>query len=235
MSSYRRAPLIYSQFVPAGPTDGAARLGAGDGLGDRAGARAAEEPALKAGQEATDGSALGHAGSTDEACAQCASSGPACPPPRFFTERECCRLQGFDDSFRLGDHGQTHRFYHCIGNAVCPPVIREIGKAALRALLVEAAEAASGDDGARGATAEPLFPRLGLGRPQGAGGEPLPAVPYPLVWKHRAAQPADGQAALQSPPSQTGAEKPGRAAAQRKPELGPEAVASNKRQRGRPA
>ena len=45
--------------------------------------------------------------------------------PRFFTQRECCRLQGFPETFRIpaqreGDEG---RFYYQIGNAVAPPMI----------------------------------------------------------------------------------------------------------------
>jgi hypothetical protein len=112
---------------------------------------------------------------------------------RFLTERECCRLQGFDDSFEVGDHGQAHRFYHCIGNAVCPPIVREIGKALLAALLAEVGVAAPHGAPATEARADAaegrrrsaeLFPRL-----FSAGGGSadhlelsLEPVPYPVHW-----------------------------------------------------
>lgn len=150
MSSYRRAPQIYSQFVPPA-AEAAAVVTVAEGAQEAA-AEGAQAPAALP------------------------------PPPRFFTERECCRLQGFDDSFKIGDHGQVHRFYHCIGNAVCPPVVCEIGKAALRALLDERAargEGGSAADGAGAGELDALFPRLGA--PQSP-----PAVPYPCVWKRQA-------------------------------------------------
>ena len=86
MSSYRRSPALYSQFVADARLEGAAALE---------------------------------------------------PPPRFFTERECLRLQGFPDDFVIGDFGKTHRAYHIIGNAVVPPVVRRIADALLRALEAE--------------------------------------------------------------------------------------------------
>ncbi|CAD7946446.1 unnamed protein product [Amoebophrya sp. A120] len=46
--------------------------------------------------------------------------------PRFFTPRECCRLQGFPEDFeipRKDNLGEEGRFYHQIGNAVVPAVI----------------------------------------------------------------------------------------------------------------
>eukprot|EP00747_Dinoflagellata_sp_TGD_P222169 gnl/TRDRNA2_/TRDRNA2_93910_c0_seq1.p1 gnl/TRDRNA2_/TRDRNA2_93910_c0~~gnl/TRDRNA2_/TRDRNA2_93910_c0_seq1.p1 ORF type:complete len:621 (+),score=98.26 gnl/TRDRNA2_/TRDRNA2_93910_c0_seq1:98-1960(+) len=59
-------------------------------------------------------------------------------PPRFFTMRECCRLQGFPESFVLHeprvDVQDPNRFYHFVGNAVSPPVIRALGAAVLAAL-----------------------------------------------------------------------------------------------------
>jgi len=53
-------------------------------------------------------------------------------PPRYFTPRECCRLQGFPENFQITSSGRRcrdpGRFYHFIGNAVAPPVIRAIGE-----------------------------------------------------------------------------------------------------------
>lgn len=67
--------------------------------------------------------------------------------PRFLTPRECCRLMGFPESFRIpieigisakgkklnGDKCES-QFYCQIGNAVCPPVIQAIASEMLRAL-----------------------------------------------------------------------------------------------------
>ena len=47
--------------------------------------------------------------------------------PRFFTPRECARIMGFPDSFKTEcSNVEPNRFYHQIGNAVCPPVITAI-------------------------------------------------------------------------------------------------------------
>lgn len=54
--------------------------------------------------------------------------------PRFLTERECARLMGFPDAFRISDCGFEHHLYHLLGNAVVPPVITSIAQAVLRAL-----------------------------------------------------------------------------------------------------
>mmetsp|Transcript_43283 Transcript_43283/g.71923 ORF Transcript_43283/g.71923 Transcript_43283/m.71923 type:complete len:509 (-) Transcript_43283:60-1586(-) len=55
------------------------------------------------------------------------------PAPRFFTEREIARLQGFPDNFRLLDAcSSPKRLYHQLGNAVCPPVVRAIAERLLR-------------------------------------------------------------------------------------------------------
>jgi len=73
------------------------------------------------------------------------------PPPRFFTHRECCRLQGFPEDFVLRSRRATarnrtsERFYHFIGNAVVPPVVRALGESLLGVLLL----ARGGDENAR--------------------------------------------------------------------------------------
>lgn len=66
--------------------------------------------------------------------------------PRFFTARECARLMGFPDSFQPGippaafvnfnppPGSAEGYFYHQIGNAVVPAVIREISAQILKAL-----------------------------------------------------------------------------------------------------
>ena len=61
-----------------------------------------------------------------------AFSGPAVDSPqglRLLTPRECARLQGFPDTYRL--HASDPTAYKQVGNAVCVPVVREL----LRALL----------------------------------------------------------------------------------------------------
>ena len=52
---------------------------------------------------------------------------PSEPPlnPRFFTQRECARLQGFPETFEA----QGFRFYHQIGNAVTSPIVGLIAAA----------------------------------------------------------------------------------------------------------
>ena len=52
-------------------------------------------------------------------------------PPRFFTPRECARLQGFPERFVLTYKGQRNpnRLYHQIGNAVSPATVTLLGQA----------------------------------------------------------------------------------------------------------
>jgi len=54
--------------------------------------------------------------------------------PRFLTERETARLQGFPDNYILPE--KSGIFYKFIGNAVCPMVIQEIVKKILIALNI---------------------------------------------------------------------------------------------------
>ena len=53
--------------------------------------------------------------------------------PRFFTPRECARLQGFPDSFLI-DGPNENRWYHQCGNAVCPGVVAKIAQKVVAAL-----------------------------------------------------------------------------------------------------
>merc|ERR1711870_150878 len=47
----------------------------------------------------------------------------------MFTPRECCRLMGFPDWYKvLGEK----RSYHELGNAVCPPVVKSIVECMLK-------------------------------------------------------------------------------------------------------
>jgi DNA (cytosine-5)-methyltransferase 1 len=47
--------------------------------------------------------------------------------PRFLSPRECARLMGFPDTFKM-PLSKSNRIYHQIGNAVCPPVIHAIAQ-----------------------------------------------------------------------------------------------------------
>ena len=61
-------------------------------------------------------------------------------PPRFYTERECARVQGFPDGFVFCGGKQ----YTQIGNAVCPPLVQAIA-AAIIAALPDAPSVAAGE------------------------------------------------------------------------------------------
>lgn len=50
--------------------------------------------------------------------------------PRYYTVRECARLQGFPETF----YPDPNRGYHELGNSVCVPLVRAIGEEVLRAL-----------------------------------------------------------------------------------------------------
>ena len=79
------------------------------------------------------------AAATDEA--PCDPS--SLPPPRFFSPRECARLQGFPESFVVDACRDNNRFYHQIGNAVSPPVIGAIGFQIVKSVFPEAFAAGS--------------------------------------------------------------------------------------------
>ena len=72
---------------------------------------------------------------------------PPPPAPRFYTERECARLQGFPDSYRLEGAKQ----YHQLGNAVNPLLVKAVGESILRALDGDAG-VAGGDSASAGET-----------------------------------------------------------------------------------
>lgn len=55
---------------------------------------------------------------------------PGAERPRFFTLRECARLQGFPSEFNFGG-ANANRGYFQLGNAVCPVVIAAIAAALL--------------------------------------------------------------------------------------------------------
>ena len=48
--------------------------------------------------------------------------------PRFFTPRECARLQGFPESFLIDGPNENRWYYQC-GNSVCPGVVAKIAQA----------------------------------------------------------------------------------------------------------
>jgi DNA-cytosine methyltransferase len=174
MSSYRRSPLLYSQFVlRAPPLEG--WRGADSGAPGADGSADGSDEA----DEASEGAAAGVADAPSAARGRAdgvGASGHESVTVRFFTERECCRLQGFDDSFEVANYGQMHRAYHCVGNAVCPPVVRELAKSILAALLA-GARAGAPTAQAAAEQVDALFPALQ------AGGV---SVPFPAKWSRRA-------------------------------------------------
>jgi len=60
---------------------------------------------------------------------------------RFFTPRECARLQGFPDTFKLTaatpeePKVPEHAQYQAVGNAVAPPVVTAVARAVLAAVM----------------------------------------------------------------------------------------------------
>ena len=57
---------------------------------------------------------------------------PQLPPcrPRLLTPRECCRLQGFPETFKVDADTPPHGWSHSlVGNAVSAPVIAALGGA----------------------------------------------------------------------------------------------------------
>ncbi|CAE8645640.1 unnamed protein product [Polarella glacialis] len=62
---------------------------------------------------------------------------PDATRPRFYTLRECARLQGFPEYLAVAGNGalaNPHRAYHQLGNAVCPVIIAAIAAAVLVAV-----------------------------------------------------------------------------------------------------
>ena len=77
-------------------------------------------------------------GSTDHAGKGAAADGASSSSPvRFFTPRECARLMGFPDTFRVEADGiEEVSVYHALGNAVTPPMVRAIAEQILRAVAI---------------------------------------------------------------------------------------------------
>ncbi len=55
------------------------------------------------------------------------------PPPRWLTGRECARMQGFPEWFRVTSIG-ARNFYRAIGNAVSPPAVAMVAGALMCAV-----------------------------------------------------------------------------------------------------
>ena len=67
--------------------------------------------------------------------------------PRFFTPRECARLQGFPDTFLIDGLPNPNRWYHQCGNAVCPGVVAKIAQKVVAALQPPVRGRAPASDG----------------------------------------------------------------------------------------
>ena len=150
-ASYRSGYKKFSTFVKLKPTgelrvllskhlpaaDRAALLAGAEAVTEQEEATAAEAAARVLPRPA------GNAGRTAAAAAAPAAAGCGTPvevevPYRFFTPRECARLQGFPDSYVLsaadGSVPETVQ-YTAVGNAVAPPVIEAIARALLKAIM----------------------------------------------------------------------------------------------------
>ena len=69
------------------------------------------------------------------------------PPARFFTPRECARLQGFPETFVLqsGRRGaSSSRWYHQVGNSVAPPLVAAVAASVVNCLDMAAPHHGSG-------------------------------------------------------------------------------------------
>eukprot|EP01047_Picozoa_sp_COSAG01_P076430 COSAG01_NODE_13417_length_1588_cov_1.917394_2_plen_167_part_00 len=75
----------------------------------------------------------GGGGSGEDGGAAGGDLGPLSQPPRFYSARECARLQGFPEDFVLTWAGQRNpnRLYHQLGNAVSPATVELIAAAML--------------------------------------------------------------------------------------------------------
>lgn len=96
--------------------------------------------------------------------------------PRFLTQRECCRLQGFPERFVIpSEHaGDDGRFYHQIGNAVVPPVIALVSLPLMVFLVASRPERARAARvrlrGAREGEEEDVGEERGVGKGVGGAG-----------------------------------------------------------------
>jgi len=147
--SYRKSYTRFSEFVPldaAGEVEAGAEEEAGAvGEAGEAGEVVAVGEAGVTGRELDEGDdeggdegGDGEEGAEDEKAvaepSQCAAAAEVeqtnRPAPRFYTERECARLQGFPEGFVL----EGPKLYTQLGNAVCPLLVRALGRCVLRAL-----------------------------------------------------------------------------------------------------
>ena len=181
--SYRKSFTRFSEFVPldadgeveAGAEEAGALVAAGEAFAAGAAAGAASEAgevgevvaageAGVAGRELDEGDDEGddEGGDGDEGAehekaaaepSHCAAAAevdqPNRPAPRFYTERECARLQGFPEGFVL----EGPKLYSQLGNAVCPLLVRALGRCVLRALDGEGGMPHAPPDAADGAAA----------------------------------------------------------------------------------
>ena len=81
--------------------------------------------------------------------------------PRFFTPRECARLQGFPESFKIVPSEHTHPngpHAALFGNAVSPPVIAVVAGAMLDCLATAKARRSGGTSGGGASSAPAAVP-----------------------------------------------------------------------------
>ena len=145
-ATYKSGCLLYSQFVPQAPMEQYPRVARAAAVAavaaeaaqqnalhrvedkqQHGGAPAAAPAAAKASSVATDAGVNGRPTPPEEEIG---------PSPRFFSPRECARLMGFPESFRLPKVPEGVA-YKQMGNAVCPPLVAALGVSVARALEAE--------------------------------------------------------------------------------------------------
>ncbi|KAL1504619.1 hypothetical protein AB1Y20_008402 [Prymnesium parvum] len=118
--SYRSSFTRFSEFVPTTSEQEALGRRDGDARGGCEPAWGEEDVGMElGGEDEPEGERDGEG-----------VEGEVVEPARFYTERECARIQGFPDSLELCGA----KLYKQIGNAVCPPLVEVIGRQILLAL-----------------------------------------------------------------------------------------------------
>ncbi|KAJ3283457.1 hypothetical protein HDU79_009078 [Rhizoclosmatium sp. JEL0117] len=129
MSSYKSGYVMYSEFVRV-PIDGVEENGGLDEEAEKefskltADSETSQSRTQKDDEEETPKSKKDKTESGDERALTL----------RFYSPRECARIMGFPESYRLDHVKNEGTLYHQLGNAVCPPVVEAIARKVIEAL-----------------------------------------------------------------------------------------------------
>ncbi|ORY29878.1 S-adenosyl-L-methionine-dependent methyltransferase [Rhizoclosmatium globosum] len=119
MSSYKSGYVMYSEFVRVS-MDGAEENGVLDEEAEK------EFSKLTADSETSQ--------NTEIKKVKTESGDERALTLRFYSPRECARIMGFPESYRLDHVKNEGTLYHQLGNAVCPPVVEAIARRVIEAL-----------------------------------------------------------------------------------------------------